>query len=265
MGLVQDAQAIRIVLPPNAVNVEIAKLATNAMLSMKLTYMNVISSLCARTRGADINIVRQILEEDYRFDNNYMTPTLGIGGPELMKDTLYMKHAFLQANLYHKGMLTGNIAHLEKKKRKEFVQLMLEKTRSLFHRRIAIFGVTYKSGVLDLTESPAISICKALLRKRAFLRIYDPAVDEETILQALGDPEPNRVAIFGNSLDACEAAHVIAFLVPLPPQLLQLDFQVIHNLMTNEPGGRYLFIGWPMVDLDDLRQMGFTVHVSGKH
>ncbi|XP_004295314.1 PREDICTED: UDP-glucose 6-dehydrogenase 4-like [Fragaria vesca subsp. vesca] len=261
MGLVQNPEEIRIVYAPSAVNVEIAKLATNAMLSMKLTYINAISSLCNKTRGADINIVRQILGEDYRLDNNYMIPTLGIGGKELMKDTLYMKHAFSDVGLDDEAMLFQKVVQLDVKKRMEFVQIMLRTMLDLTNRRIAIIGLTYKGQVLDLTRSPAVSICKALLRERAFLQIHEPLLDEQRIQRAIGNP--NSVYVAHDLIDACDRAHAAVFFVPMPQ--VQFNFQQIFNVMTPEPGGRYLFMGWHMnVNFDDLRQMGFLVNVIGK-
>ncbi|XP_024161009.1 UDP-glucose 6-dehydrogenase 4 [Rosa chinensis] len=229
---------------------------------MKPTYINALSSLCDKTNGADIGIVGQLLGEDYRLDNNYMTATLGIGGQELMKDTLYMKYAFSEAGLYHEAMLTKKVAHLDVKRRKEFVQLILRKMLSLRNRRITIFGVTYKSRVLDLTRSPAISVCKALLREGAFLHIYEPSVDEPRIRQLLGNPE--AVDIFDDDpIEGCTGTHAVAFLVPM--HQLQFNFQGIFNVMTEQPGGRYLFMGWHMnVNFDILRQMGFLVYISGK-
>ncbi|KAK9936011.1 hypothetical protein M0R45_012878 [Rubus argutus] len=173
---------------------------------MKLTYINAISSLCDHTRDEDINLVGQLLGSDYRLDNNYMTATLGIEGPELIKDVLYLKHAYNETGLYTETKLANKISQLDKRRRNEFIDLMLKKMLSLKGRRIAIFSVSYKRNVLNTTRSPAISICKSLLKKDTRLRIYDPLLNEARIMQLIGNP--TRMTLFDNPVATATAGRV---------------------------------------------------------
>jgi len=81
---------------------------------------------------------------------------------------------------------------------------------------VVVVGATYKSGVRDLRESPALAVIAGLRRRGAEVSLYDPLVPEV--------PQPD-----GPPLRSIQA-----------PQGADYDLAVIHTL---HPGVDYAWVG----------------------
>jgi UDP-N-acetyl-D-glucosamine dehydrogenase len=82
--------------------------------------------------------------------------------------------------------------------------------------RVIVVGATYKSGVRDLRESPALAVISGLRRRGAEVSLYDPLVPEV--------PQPD-----GPPLRSVQAPHGADY-----------DLAVIHTL---HPGVDYAWVG----------------------
>ena len=60
-------------------------------------------------------------------------------------------------------------------------------------KKIGILGFSFKANTNDTRESPAIQICKNLLKEGAYLRIHDPKVSEEQVALDLGVPSIQKL------------------------------------------------------------------------
>ncbi|XP_062016799.1 UDP-glucose 6-dehydrogenase 2-like [Rosa rugosa] len=251
----QWVPAQRIIVLPNPLSAELGNIITSVMAGLKITVMNVISSYCEKV-GANFNHVKQMLGRDYRFEDAFMESTLGIGGPDLLKDIVYCKDALQNVGLVTEAKLFSDIIRLDKKKREHFVQLMLNNMSTLAGKRVAVYGVTYKSNMADLTNSPAVSVCKALQKEWAIIRIYDPLRDENAILNCFRNRV--RVGVVADPQQAYQGAHAILFLVNTN---LQHNFQQMRAAMVEPP---FLFFAYRLnVNYDALRLQGFQVHIFG--
>ncbi|KAL6197954.1 hypothetical protein ACLB2K_027746 [Fragaria x ananassa] len=119
------AQPNRIIVLPNYVSVELAKVATNVMVAAKMNYANMVAAVCGKT-GANFNHVRQIIGSDYRINGNYMDTQLGIGGDEIMKSTLHFRDTLQQNGLRKQAKVVSEMVKLSKRWSKEFVELVLD-------------------------------------------------------------------------------------------------------------------------------------------
>ncbi|XP_024198523.1 UDP-glucose 6-dehydrogenase 3-like [Rosa chinensis] len=128
---------------------------------------------------------------------------------------------------------------------------------SLNNKVIAVFGVTYKSNIADLTNSPAIAVCKSLLKEGAILRIFDPLVTENAIMGCFRNA--NRVEVAANQQAAYNQAHATLCLVATD---LQFDFAGMSAAMTVPP---YLFIACNLdnIDVVGIRALGFQLYIFG--
>ena len=138
-------------------------------------------------------------------------------------------------------------------------------SRALFNtvsgKRIAVLGFAFKKDTNDTRESPAISICKALLEEQARLAIYDPKVESEQIFADLeikaDDP---RIEICADAYQALNGAHAMLVLTEWD-EFRDLDFARIFNGM-HKPA--WVFDGRNVLDMAKLRSQGFYVYSIGK-
>ena len=74
-------------------NAELAKISVNSFVTMKITFANMLASLCEAIPGADVDVVTQALGSDRRIGSRYLTGGLGYGGPCFPRDNVAL--AFL--------------------------------------------------------------------------------------------------------------------------------------------------------------------------
>jgi UDPglucose 6-dehydrogenase len=89
----------------------------------------------------------------------------------------------------------------------------------------AVLGLTYKSGTDDVRQSPAIDICKELLRLGITLRVYDP--------QGMNNAKEylkDQVYYASDAYDAVHGADVLAILTEWN-EFAGLDFKRVKAIM----------------------------------
>ncbi len=151
---------------------ELAKYASNAFLAVKISYANSLARLCARV-GASITDVTRCMGADVRIGQHFLQPGPGWGGSCLPKDT---------AALLHTGQLNGvalpevESARLTNAEQPGRIATTLSRTVSvpLSHARVTALGLTFKAGISDVRDSPALTICAELARAGAQVIGYDP-------------------------------------------------------------------------------------------
>ena len=70
----------------NFINAELAKLATNAYLSLKIAYANVLGQICGSLPGANVDEVTRAVGRDHRIGSAYLRAGLPAGGVCLPRD-----------------------------------------------------------------------------------------------------------------------------------------------------------------------------------
>lgn len=72
----------------NWVNAEIAKISINTFVTTKISYANMLSELCEKLPGADVDVVTRALGDDSRIGRKYLKGALGYGGPCFPRDNM---------------------------------------------------------------------------------------------------------------------------------------------------------------------------------
>ena len=142
--------------------------------------------------------------------------------------------------------------------------------RTLFNtvngKRVAILGFAFKKDTNDTRESPAIYVCRDLLREHAHLAIYDPQVEAATIRRDLlqagvaADLLASNLEICGDPYAAAAAAHALVTLTEWD-EFRHLDLRRIHELMLKPA---FVFDGRAVLPGDRLIAHGFDAFVIGK-
>ncbi|MEV6717980.1 UDP-glucose/GDP-mannose dehydrogenase family protein [Lentzea sp. NPDC051208] len=153
---------------------ELSKLAANAFLATKISFINAMSELCEHT-GADIVALARTLGHDTRIGPWGLRAGSGFGGSCLPKDL----HGLLgQAESVGASrpvsllravdeINSGSIAHV--------VELALEACGRAAHgKRITVWGAAFKPGTDDIRESPGLRVAEALHDLGAKITVSDP-------------------------------------------------------------------------------------------
>lgn len=156
---------------------EMTKYAANAMLAVRISFMNEIANLCERV-GANVNMVRQGIGSDPRIGSKFLYSGVGYGGSCFPKDVKALYQTGKEMGLELKVVKAAEDANDLQK------MVIYEKLRRIFPdlngKTIAIWGLSFKPETDDMREPPSLYILKALASHNCKIKAYDPIAMEET-------------------------------------------------------------------------------------
>jgi len=151
---------------------EFTKYAANAMLAVRISFMNEMANLADRL-GVDIEHVRHGIGSDPRIGPHFLYAGVGFGGSCFPKDLRALIHtaeeagepaeilrAATRANLRQRGILVDKMARFFDGK--------------LAGRTIALWGLAFKANTDDMREAASLAIIDGLTKAGAKVRAYDP-------------------------------------------------------------------------------------------
>ena len=150
---------------------EMIKLAANAFLMTRVSFINEIANVCELV-GADVKSVAEGVGLDRRLGPHFLRAGVGYGGSCFPKDSLALKQ--LAANSgYHFQLLTAVIEVNELQKRRVVHKLQKHLGR-LRGKTIALLGLAFKPHTDDTREAPSLVLASRLLAEGAEVRAWDP-------------------------------------------------------------------------------------------
>jgi UDPglucose 6-dehydrogenase len=182
---------------------EMIKLASNAFLATKISFVNEIANVCEEV-GADVGEVSRGMGLDERIGPSFLRPGIGYGGSCFPKDVSALK--MLAGNTgYHFQLLTAVIEVNELQKRR--VVGKLEKhLGSLLGKRVALLGLAFKPDTDDMREASSLVLAARLEGEGAEVVAYDP-VAHERAQELLASVELADSAL--EALDGADAAVLV--------------------------------------------------------
>ena len=165
-------------------NAEVAKLALNVFITTKISLANAFAETCEQFPGGDIDAVTGFLGLDSRIGPKYLRGGLGYGGPCFPRDNLAF--IYLTQQLNSQAWLQEATHKVNQHQNERIAKLVENKLGSIKGKVIALLGVTYKPNTDVVEESASLETAKALLKRGARLRIYDPAGNDNA-QRALGN------------------------------------------------------------------------------
>src|SRR5215210_569231 len=181
-----DAPVIRM----DVASAEMVKLASNAFLMTRISFINEIANVCEAT-GADVVRVAQAVGLDHRLGPHFLRAGIGYGGSCFPKDSLALKQLASNSG-YHFQLLAAVIEVNELQK----LQKHLGKLRG---KKVALLGLAFKAGTDDMREAPSLVLASRLLAEGAEVRAWDPVARPgelikgatlcETVLDAVRDAD----------------------------------------------------------------------------
>jgi len=227
---------------------EMIKLAANAFLMTRISFINEIANVCEAT-GADVVKVAEGVGMDRRLGPHFLRAGIGYGGSCFPKDSLALKQLASNSG-YHFQLLAAVIEVNELQKRR-VVGKLERRLGSLRGKRIALLGLAFKPGTDDMREAPSLVLAARLQAEGAEVSAWDPVADAADQLDG--------VEIADSPLGALEGADA-AVIVTEWPELRELDWAEAGVRMRN----RLVVDGRNMLDPASLRALDFEYEGIGR-
>jgi UDPglucose 6-dehydrogenase len=160
--------------PATLETAELAKVAANAFLATKISFINAMAEVC-EAAGANVRELSEILGGDPRIGERFLRAGLGFGGGCLPKDI----RAFLaRAEELGVGEALTFLREIDKinlRRRSRTVDLALELAGgNIANVPVCALGAAFKPGSDDVRDSPALDVARILHGLGAEVTVYDP-------------------------------------------------------------------------------------------
>ena len=223
---------------------EVTKYAANAMLAVRISFMNLVSQLCEAT-GADIGAVRTGIGSDPRIGSKFLYAGIGYGGSCFPKDVRALITTGEQAGLSME-LLRATEAINDRQKLVAVQRLQLA-LGTLEGRRVAVWGLAFKPETDDVRDAPALAIISELVAQGASVVAYDPVAVEQA-RSVLGD----SCEFTASAYDALDGADALVLATEWP------EFRTPDtDEMAKRMRGRVVVDGRNVLDGESLRAEGF--------
>jgi UDPglucose 6-dehydrogenase len=225
---------------------EMIKLAANAFLVTRISFINEIANVCELV-GADVKQVAEGIGLDHRLGPHFLRAGIGWGGSCFPKDSLALKQ--LAANSgYHFHLMNAVIEVNELQKRRVLQKLQRHLGR-LRGKSVALLGLAFKPNTDDMREAPSLVLASRLIAEGAEVRGWDP----------IARPELQGVTLCDSPLDAVRGADA-AVIVTEWPQLLEFPSEEARRAMRHP----LIVDGRNLLDPETVRALGFVYEGTGR-
>jgi UDPglucose 6-dehydrogenase len=229
---------------------EMVKLAANAFLATKISFINEIANVCEET-GADVLEVARGMGLDRRIGTHFLQPGIGYGGSCFPKDVSALKQLAGNSG-YHFQLLTSVIEVNELQKRRVIGKLQ-KHLGTLVGRHVALLGLAFKANTDDMREASSLVLAARLQADGATVSAYDPVAEREARALMPG------VSFAPSALEAVVGADA-CILVTEWPEFAELDWAAVKDAMA----GELLVDGRNYADRDAVLGAGLTYEGIGR-
>jgi UDPglucose 6-dehydrogenase len=230
---------------------EFTKYAANAMLALRISFMNELADLADRI-GVDIEQVRTGIGADSRIGPHFLYPGVGFGGscfPKDLRALVRTAHAEGSA-----GDMVGAALRVNHRQPIAFAERIARFFRGdLRGRTVAVWGLAFKANTDDMREAPSLAVIQRLVELGARIRAYDPAAAQNArvVLGGLKD-----VMLCATAREAVQGADVLAVVTEWS-EFRSPDFRWLAATL----GERAVFDGRNLYDPSLVRSVG--LHYEG--
>jgi UDPglucose 6-dehydrogenase len=226
------------------------KLAANAFLATKISFINEIANVCEET-GADVVEVARGMGLDDRIGPKFLQAGIGFGGSCFPKDVDALKQLAGNSG-YHFQLLTAVIEVNELQKRRVIGKLH-KHLGGLVGMRVALLGLAFKPNTDDMREASSLVLSARLNADGATVTACDPVAEEQARKLVSG------IAFADSPLDAVRDADAVV-LVTEWPEFIDLDWSAVAQAMR----GTLVIDGRNALDPQAIRATGLTYEGIGR-
>jgi UDPglucose 6-dehydrogenase len=229
---------------------EMVKLAANAFLATKISFINEIANVCEVT-GATVTEVARGIGLDDRIGPKFLQPGIGFGGSCFPKDVSALKQLAGNSG-YHFQLLNAVIEVNELQKRRVIGKLQ-KHLGPLVGKRVALLGLAFKPDTDDMREASSLVLSARLQADGALVAAYDPVAEGEARKLMKG------VEFADGALECVRGADAVV-LVTEWDEFKALDWDEVADAMA----GKVVIDGRNALDAARVRAAGLTYEGIGR-
>jgi UDPglucose 6-dehydrogenase len=229
---------------------ELAKLASNAFLALKVSFANALARVAERS-GADVSEVTRIVGADGRIGAAFLGAGLGYGGYCLPKDIVTLER--IADRLGYDFGLLREATRINDEALEAVARKVEEAVWNLEGKRMAILGLAFKAGTDDVRGAPALGLARRLIAEGAEVVAWDPMAGEAA------RKEVPELELASDPIEAASGAHC-AVICTEWPEIRSLDLAELRAAMAYP----VVVDGRNVLDAERARQAGLTYHSVGR-
>jgi UDPglucose 6-dehydrogenase len=237
---------------------ELTKYAANAMLALRISFINEIANL-AEDVGADVDHVKIAIGADHRIGPAFLNPGPGFGGSCFPKDL----QALLKAGREHGHPLMSLATTVEANRLQK--QVLLRKVKGHFGvkpgvpaplkgLRFALWGLAFKANTDDIRESMSLELIEGLVTLGAEVAVHDFAA-MEAVRAKIG----TKVRYAETPLAACQGADALLIATEWS-QYREADLEAVAGALK----ARRIFDGRNLFRPEAMEAKGWTYFSIGR-
>ena len=237
---------------------ELAKYAANAMLAVRISFMNELANLADAT-GASVDSVREAMALDPRIGQKFLNSGCGYGGSCFPKDvTSLIKQGDAVGSPMRIAAAAAEINVGQRSLMAERIVSHLQSSGSgAAATTIALWGLAFKPDTDDVREAPAIVMAKILLEAGYTVRAFDPQAAHT------GAAELASFSGFSNAPTAMDA------LVGADLLLIATEWRSFYAISPTQIAAAMrkpvVFDGRSVLNAADARAAGISYHAFGRN
>jgi UDPglucose 6-dehydrogenase len=229
---------------------EMIKLAANAFLATKISFINEIANVCEET-GADVIEVARGVGLDDRIGPKFLQAGIGYGGSCFTKDVSALK--LLAANSGYHFQLLNAVTEVNELQKRRVVSKLQRHLGDLAGKRVGLLGLAFKPETDDMRGASSLVLAARLIAEGALVSAYDPIAEEEARKLM------PQLAYRDSALAVAQDADAIV-LVTEWKELRELDWSEVARRMR----GELLIDGRNALDADAVRTAGLSYEGIGR-
>jgi UDPglucose 6-dehydrogenase len=157
----------------NWANAELAKISVNSFVTMKITYANMLASICEGLPGGDVDVVTQAIGLDSRIGRRYLKGGPPFGGPCFPRDNRALGVA--AETVGAPWDLAAATDRMNDGLAERIAGLVAEATSH--DDVVAVLGLAYKDNTPVVEESAGAKVAAALAALGRSVIVHDPIAD----------------------------------------------------------------------------------------
>jgi UDPglucose 6-dehydrogenase len=232
---------------------QLVKVAANAFLATKISFINAMAEVCEAT-GADVTTLSKALSYDTRIGGRFLQAGLGFGGGCLPKDIRAFMARAGELGVDQALSFLREVDAINLRRRARTVDLARELLDGSFAgSRVAVLGAAFKPNSDDIRDSPALDVAVTCQRQGAAVRVYDPAAMDNARIHF------PMLAYADSALDAAKDADVVLHLTEWA-EFREMEPDALSAVVAQ----RNLVDGRNVLDPTQWRGAGWTYRALGR-